>query len=150
MITLDYRLSPLPGDYTDQALVSAGESELRYRLFFGDIVFRIGDADFSANWGWVPVLDFALGLEHAVRGLLHGKDEAEFEFTESDSTIRFQRDAADVFVSASYAPYRTVVNLEDLLKAARAFRTRVVDDLSLIHPQLGLNSTIRNLMEGPL
>jgi len=62
MITLDYRLSPLPGDRTDRELVSASESELRYSLFLGDVVFRVGDADFSANWGWVPVLDFALGL----------------------------------------------------------------------------------------
>ena len=150
MITLDYRLSPLPGDRADRELVSASESELRYSLFLGDVVFRVDDADFSANWGWVPVLDFALGLEHAVRELLQGKEEAEFEFTESDSAIRFQRDEGDVFVSASYAPQRAVVNLEDLVKAVRVFRKRVVDDLSLIHPQLRMNSTMRNLIDGTL
>jgi hypothetical protein len=150
MITLDYKLSSPPGDRTDRELVSASESELRYSLFLGDVVFRVGDADFSANWGWVPVLDFALGLEHAARELLQGKEEAEFEFTESDSAIRFQRDDGDVFISASYAPHRTVANLEDLVKAVRAFRKRVVDDLSLIHPQLRMNSTMRNLVEGSL
>ena len=150
MITLDYRLSPLPGDRVERELVSASESELRYGLFLGDVVFKVDDADFSGNWGWVPVLDFALGLEHAARELLQGKEEAEFEFTESDSAIRFQRDEGDVFISASYAPHRTVVNLEDLVKAVRAFRKRVVDDLSLTHPQLRMNSTMRNLIEGTL
>ena len=147
MITLDYKLSPAPGESTARELVSATESELRYSLFLGDVVFRVGDADFSANWGWVPVLDFALGLEGAARELLQGKEEAEFEFTESDSAIRFQRDQGDVFISASYAPHRTVVNLKDLVNAVRIFRKRVVDDLSLIHPQLRMNSTMRSLME---
>jgi hypothetical protein len=97
-----------------------------------------------------PFSTFALGLEHAARELLHGKEEAEFEFTESDSAIRFQRDEGDVFISASYAPHRTVVNLDDLVKAVRLFRKRVVDDLSLSHRELRMNSTMRNLMEGTL
>jgi len=146
MITLAYRLSPLPADRAERDLVSASESELRYSLFLGDVVFRVGDADFGANWGWVPVLDFALGLEHAVGESLHGKKEAEFEFTESDSAIRFERDEEDVFVSASYAPIRTLVDLEELIKAVRSFGMRVLDDVSSIHPQLRMNVTMRNLM----
>jgi hypothetical protein len=150
MITFDYRLSPMPSERTDRELVSATETELRYSLFLGDIVFSVGDADFNAKWGWVPVLDFALGLDHAVGELLQGKEEAEFEFTESDNVIRFRRDGEDVSVSASYAPHRTIVNLEDLVYAVRTFRKRVVNDLSLIHPQLRMNPTMRNLMEGGL
>ena len=145
MITLDYRLSSRADDLTGQGLVSATEAELRYRLFLGDVALRVGDANFSADWGWVPILDFALGLEYAARELLHGKNEALFEFTESDSVIQFRRDEGDVVVSASYAPDTTVVNLEDLVKAAVEFRKRVVDDLLLIHPQLRMNSTMRNL-----
>ena len=93
---------------------------------------------------------FALGLEYVARELRQGKEKAEFDFTESESTIRFQRDEGEIFISASYAPHRTVVNLEDLVKAVRAFLKRVVDDLSLLHPQLRMNSTMRNLMEGTL
>ena len=103
----------------------------------------------------MPVLDFALGLEYVARELRQGKEDAEFDFTEfdfteSESTILFQRDEEDVFVSASYAPHRAVVNLEDLVNAVRLFRKRVVDDLSSIHPQLRINSTMRSLMEGNL
>jgi hypothetical protein len=147
MITLDYRLSALTGDRPDRDLETATEGDLRFRLFVGDVVFRVGDADFSAYWGWVPVLDFALGLEYVARELGQGQQEAEFDFTESESTIRFQRDGGDVFVSASYAPHRTIVNLQDLVNAVRIFRKRVVDDLSLTHPQLRMNPTIRKLME---
>jgi hypothetical protein len=150
MITLDYRLSPLPGDRADRDLAAATEGELRYSLFTGDVVFRIDDADFSANWGWVPVLDFALGLEFVTLELWRGEEEAEFDFTESESTIRFRRDGRDVFISASYAPHRAVTHLDDLIGAVRAFRKRVVDDLSSIHPQLRVNSAMRNLIKGNL
>jgi len=64
-ITLDYRLFSRPGDRTDRDLIAATEGDLRYSHFTSDVVFRVCDADFSANWGWVPVLDLALGLESA-------------------------------------------------------------------------------------
>lgn len=58
-ITLDYRLSPFWNKETDRAdLSSADASDLHYKLFLGDMVFRIGESDFSAPWGWVPVLVF--------------------------------------------------------------------------------------------
>jgi hypothetical protein len=148
MVTLDYRLVPQANDVADRALDSASEDDIRYRLFLGDVVFRVGEADFSAIWGWVPVLDFAMGLEHVVRDLLRGHKEAEFEFTESDSTIRFERDEGDVFVSATYAPRRAVVTLETLAGAVRTFRTQVLNDLLMAHPTLRLNATVRRLLEG--
>lgn len=148
MVTLDYRLVPQANDVADRALDSASEDDIRYRLFLGDVVFRVGEADFSAIWGWVPVLDFAMGLEHVVRDLLRGNKEAEFEFTESDSTIRFERDEGEVFVSANYAPRRAVVKLETLVGAVRTFRTQVLNDLLMAHPALRLNVTVRRLLEG--
>jgi hypothetical protein len=143
-ITLDYQLHPLSRDHPDRDLATADATDLRYRLFLGNVFFRVGEADFSASWGWVPVLDFALGLEYVARELRHGMMEAEFDFTESESTIRFRRDDEDVLISASYTSHRAVVNLEHLVDAVRVFRKRVIDDLSQLHPQLRMNSTIRN------
>lgn len=43
----------------------------------GDVAFKVGDADFSANRGWVRVLDFALVLEHLTDDLGKGKEDLE-------------------------------------------------------------------------
>ena len=63
---------------------------LRYECFLGDVTFKIDNVDFSTHWGWVPVLDFALGLSSALDGLESGKSGI-FEFTESEAFIRCSR-----------------------------------------------------------
>jgi hypothetical protein len=128
-------------------LRAATDSELRYDLFLGNVVFRIGDADFSADWGWVPVLDFALGLEHAIGELLRGRRIVEFEFTESERVIQFQRQNDDIVVSASYAPYGADIALGELADAMRSFRKQVIEDLSSRYPALRMNSAMRRITE---
>jgi len=49
---------------------------LRYECFLGDVTFKIDNVDFSTHWGWVPVLDFALGLSSALGGLESGAGSA--------------------------------------------------------------------------
>jgi hypothetical protein len=63
MIHLSYRLSD--ESCAKNALIdwaTADEMTLRYYVFFGDQIFVIDGADFSARWGWVTILDFAAGL----------------------------------------------------------------------------------------
>lgn len=147
MTVLDYHISPLSPERSNGAgLTSASEADLRYALFLGDVIFRIGDADFSARWDWVPILDFAIGLERAVEELQRGKEHSEYDFTESDAAIRFARDEGEVFVSATFVPYRAVVALSELLGAAHAFRTRVVDELCSTYPELRRNTVLQDLI----
>lgn len=75
-------------------------------------------------------------------------EEAEFEFTESDSTIRFERDEGDVFVSANYAPRRAVVKLEPLGRRGSGVPDAGPNHLLMAHPALRLNVTVRRLLEG--
>ena len=83
MITLDYILDPAPND-AEANLAEVDELRLRYDCFPGDVVFVVGAVDLSARWGWVPILDFAVGIKQIADGL-GGEDR--FEFTESDATI---------------------------------------------------------------
>lgn len=63
----------------------------------GDVIFIVYEVDLSARWGWVPVLDFALGLDAIVDALApEGAGDEVFEFTESDATIVFRRDGDKV------------------------------------------------------
>lgn len=148
MISISYKVRRRYSTSESEQLALASETDLRYRLFLGDVAVRVGDVTFDASWGWVPVLDFALGLEHAVLELLRGERDSEFEFTESDSAIKFQRDDQDVAISASYAPQRAVVKLNDLAVAIRSFKKKVVDEVFEMYPQLHESVAATKLLEG--
>ena len=78
MIKLEYGLDP-SWDRTpaDRDLSTADDSELHYDLFLGDVVIQIDGVDFSARWGWVPVLDFAICFGACVLAL---RNEIETTF----------------------------------------------------------------------
>jgi hypothetical protein len=149
MLRLDYSLSPAWKGPAAATLADADESSLRYDCFLGDVTFMVFEVDLSANWGWVPVLDFALSLVSIVDALAVG-DGAEglFEFTESDAAISFRRVGDAVEIEASYVPGLARVGYADLRGAAKRFLLRILEDLIGQHPDLGANPFIaRELTE---
>ena len=117
------------------ATTTVTDSDLRYSLFPGDVAFVVGECDFSANWGWVPILDFAYGL----LWILDDLDESEtrhFEFTESEAIIEFRLTDGIVHISATYAPYAATCRLSELIAEARAFARKVVEDIRMLSPQV--------------
>jgi hypothetical protein len=135
---LEYRLSG-SWDKDPSFLTSANESDLRYYAFPGDIILRKEQTDLSTDWGWVQLVDFALGL----RGILEtieGSDEAEFEFTESDATLRFDRHGREVAISGSYAPGKIIVPLTELKKQVADFSHRLDAELLGKQPNLRENT----------
>ena len=145
MIYLDYTLSPLwNGKLRAADLRTVDQGSLRYDLFLGDVYLRINGADFSAPWGWVPVLDFSLAVRDLV-DKLSPEGEDSFEFTESEAALRFQRRDADVEVLANYAPAVAKVPYGELREAARAFADRVIGDLLRTHPELKENVAFGSL-----
>lgn len=146
-ITLDYRLSPSWNRVASTAdLSSVDAPELRYKLFLGDVEFRIDEADFSALWGWVPVLDFAVALRSIVRSLPRTHEEA-FDFTESDATLRFVHRDEIVSVTSNYAQglIGAKASIKELGQAADEFFERVMEDLYREHPELKSNPEMEAL-----
>lgn len=147
MITLDYELS-LGWDRrtTELKLRSADEMTLRYDCFLGDVVFVDG-VDFSARWGWVPVLDFALHL-WAIAGGLVSEAEELFEFTESDAAI-------EVSASGRHRQDQGRLRLDDgrgapprVLAPGPAIRRAGETDLTGGCPDLASNSFVVTLSRG--
>jgi hypothetical protein len=141
-IVLDYSLSP--AGRTGAAgvdLRTADEAVLRYSCFPGDVVLVVGEADFSARWGWVPVLDFAMSLR-TIAGALLDSGTQTFEFTESDAEIIFTRVGAAVEITANYASASSSVPYAELAVAAEGFLARVVRELVGDHPALAENPLI--------
>ena len=145
MLTLEYRLDPIAATKLhDVDLASTDSNSLRYHLFPGDIVVLGTGADFSARWGWVQVLDFALSLQE-VEATLRRDREAQLEFTESSATLDFRVENDDVCVSSTYAPGLLTVSVTEFHEQVGRFARRVVEELCGRYPRLALNPEIRRL-----
>lgn len=94
--------------------------------------------DFSARWGWVPVLDFALGLRCAAIELVGGSS-VSFEFTESDATIDFAANQGDVIVSATYTGGHARIPTNELRSSAESFLARTITELTANERSLAHN-----------
>jgi hypothetical protein len=143
MLTLSYELDPVAASKAANVdLASASLEDLRYKLFPGSIYLKGEGADFSAPWGWVPVLDFALGLKAVTEELEHAPAE-RFEFTESNATLDFRRVGNDVEISSTYAPGILREPFSQFREQVRSFLRRVIGDLASANLRLAANPEIR-------
>jgi hypothetical protein len=143
MLTLDYQLDPIAASkHAEVDLAAAAPEELRYRLFLGNVYLRGDGVDFSAAWGWVPVLDFALGLKAIAEALEHAPSE-RFDFTESNSALDFRRDGDDVEITSTYAPGILRVPFSQFREQAKGFSRKVIGELATGNLRLAANPEIR-------
>jgi hypothetical protein len=139
MVSLDYNLEPLEVSKLEGVnLTTATATDLDYYLFCGSVFFQIDGIRFDADWGWIPILDFATQLFLIVSEINDGEVRT-LEFTESEATIEFQRAGSDIEVSAEYASAMAKVSHHELQQGATAFFRRVLDDLLSRWPQLAAN-----------
>ncbi len=136
MIEIDYRLSPpwSEGKATLD-LAAADEMQLRYYAFPGDQILRIGGVDFSAAWGWVPLLDFAAALAHAARRVATTGEEA-IAFTENEARIVLRSHGETVTVSFSASDATATVRRDALDRMAHRYAARLLSELSSRFPEL--------------
>ncbi len=145
MIELAYKLSDAPeSGVFDHNLTKFDETELRYHFFFGDQIILVDGVDFSARWGWVPLLDFAACLVAIVSALSTGEGAQVFEFTESDACLWFERVERDVMLRSNYCDARATVPLTELEQAAWKYAESIVEDAKKRCPQLAADPTLIN------
>src|SRR6266478_1771391 len=100
---MDFRLSEdWDEDFADMATVE--ETDLRYYVAQGDVVLGTDQTDLSADWGWIPLIDFALALREIAEALSESEGSETFEFTESEATLQFDRIGDEIVITSSYAP----------------------------------------------
>lgn len=135
-------------DYPQEDLAKVQAEDIHYRLFTGDVRLRIGNADFSASWGWIPVVDFGVCLTTALEALVSaGVKERLVEFTESDEALRLHRFREAVEVSATYTDDRIVVPLSQLHAESRQSLANLLSHLTTKYPSLENNSYFSSLIE---
>jgi hypothetical protein len=135
---LNFRLTE-PTSNT-QSWSHADEEDFRYRVALGDLILEIGSKNFGTNWGWVPLIDLAASFREIARKLHHSGRTETFEFTESESWLRFSRHGEEVIVTASYS-----------LDEARVEYSRFVHAIENLSKQLRTELLQRNsaLLENP-
>lgn len=147
MIRLDYQLSASWNRTLSQVdLAVAPADSLHYDLFLGDVDFRIGDLDFSAGRGWIPIIDFAVCLRNILQELGGGGASGEFEFTESDDRICFQRAGRQIAVTTTYAPGVAMVDIRELAAELDSFIARLRTELLQLYPDLVENGAFNAIM----
>jgi hypothetical protein len=135
---LDYRLSE-DWDENSSDLAAADETELRYYAATGDIIVRNDQADLSARWGWIPLIDFALALRKIAATLTIEQGRETFEFTESDATLQFDRHGHGMTITGSYAAGEISVSFTVFVDQAKDFARRLDAELVAKRPELKLN-----------
>lgn len=147
MVSLEYSLSGWNSELSDSELVTADEVDFHYRLMPGDISFRVGEACFDAQWGWVPIVGFAVTLLAIIRSLPTILCST-FEFTESDAAITFKLQNDQVVeISANYSDDIAVVPYRELEGAVEMFARRVLVDVLDRYSPLGSNEAFRSIRE---
>jgi hypothetical protein len=121
---------------------SADETTLRFKAFLGDQIFIANGVDFSARWGWVPLMDFAACLVRIINRLETGEPELVFEFTESDAQLQFNRQGNNVLITSNYCNGKAAVELGELRAAAILHADRVLNEAINSHPALKANSSL--------
>ena len=127
-------------------LSTASEADPRYETMLGDVEIRTDKVDLSARWGWVPLIDFTVGLVSLLRQLPQTK-QATFDFTESGAELRFYLLDGIVEMRTNYADGIIRIDYDRLLAAACSFAASTFDTLTTEAPSLRKNPTFRRLVE---
>jgi hypothetical protein len=126
-----------------ESLDKVDDMTLRYDVLPGDVIFIVGGVDFSARWGWVPVLDFVACLNIVIKRLSEGEPNLALDFTESGADIMFKRTHDSILISSNYTPGQAIVQFEDLARAAAELSRKVSEDIRSNYPELSKNPHLR-------
>jgi hypothetical protein len=141
---LDFRISEdLDEELAD--LTTAEETDLRYYVAPGDVVLCTDQTDLSANWGWIPLIDFALALREIADALSEVEGSETFEFTESEATLQFDRIGDEVVITSSYAPGELRAPFSAFRNQVDEFARRLNSELLQKHSELELNPDYQRL-----
>ena len=141
---LDFRLTEPTTNA--QSWSHADEEDFRYRVALGDLILEIGSKNFGTNWGWVPLIDLAAGLRQIARKLQHSGRTETFEFTESESWLRFSRHGDTVVVTASYLPGEAQVEYSRFVQAVENLTKQLRNQLLERSSGLSENQAFQRLL----
>lgn len=110
------------------------ESNLRYDYFLSKIKFENQKGDkIDFLFDAIPLYDFALGMKRKVEELKLG-NKTEFEFTEADSIIHFEKKGTNVVIEFDESDEKLTVTLQDFERGVNEFIESFCKDLVSFYP----------------
>lgn len=125
------------------------ETALRYNFFLGSLIFKKDNNIISMDWDWIPLLDFAICLLIICNNLLKkNQTEEDFDFTESDSKIVFQKNGDNIKIVTSFSDEILEMSFEEFQKTVRGFYKDVIFEVIERNQEIkGNNAFIKYLKE---
>lgn len=150
MLDLSYRLLTPCEEFPDpDDLAKATEVDFRFRVALGDLILAAPATDFSARWGWVPLIDFGASVHEILNHLKRGGARSQFEFTESEATLTFVRHETGLVITASYAPGQIQIPIGSFEERLRRFEGELRADLVKHQPALDRHPVFNRLLPNP-
>jgi hypothetical protein len=120
-------------------LPAAPGVELLYSCFVGNVALRVGGIDFSANFGWIPLLHVANNLDLILHRLTVDETKTYY-FTESEDWISFSERGGSVELRCSYIPDVVgIASREEAGKAVGLAALALVKSIEHDHPEASSN-----------
>ncbi len=121
-------------------VVDADEMDLRYNMFFGSISLVRGISTIQLNWDWIPILDFALGVLSIYTKLsMNERGEVEFDFTESDERLIFERLSETIKITTTFSNEALEMTFEEFEQGCIKFYKDALFNLINNNPELRYN-----------
>lgn len=113
------------------------EETLRYNVFLGNLILKKDSESIVIDWGWIPLLDFAICLLTIYNNISEKKEGyEEFEFTESDEKIFFERNHNILKITTTFSENTLKIDFEDFKNAFKKFYKGIFHDVLLQNRQL--------------
>jgi hypothetical protein len=96
----------------------------------GAVILQSTGADFTTEWDWISLLEFAAAVTDIVEELAgSGDGQSIFQFPDSDARLFFEAHGNELRITCSYAPGQISVAWSSFLSALQAFAARLRREL---------------------
>ncbi|MCE1169583.1 MAG: hypothetical protein LWX70_15980 [Sphingobacteriia bacterium] len=144
MMRIEYSFS----DSNTTNIIKADEMALRYNLFLGSLTLKKDNHSILIDWDWVPLLDFALCLLEIYKKLSNQSSGLqEFEFTESDAKLIFEKSIDKINIAASFSNETLETSFEEFQIATKKFYKDVINDILVKNKEIKENATFTKYLQ---
>jgi hypothetical protein len=124
MFEIQFRLSN-----NDDKNIVVDETNIRYDCFLGSIKLKNEKISILIDWEWIPLLDFALCLLIISKQFHKINQVEEFEFTESDSKLIFQKTGSSIKIFFSFSEELLETSFEEFEEGCKMFYKNLLQEI---------------------
>ncbi len=127
----------------DDELIDPDEMSLKHKHFPGNLLFRKDNSSICIDHQRMAIIDSAFSLLNICSVLLRKKNGREdFEFSQSDKKITFQKEGNNVKIIPSFSVVTLEMTVEDFRGGIKQFYRDVIFKVMLKSDSLKINAML--------